>query len=223
MARKVNPRTFIFILLLVALGITAFGINLYKKYPKHVFRLSSTEVYYSLTKTEPQCKKISDCKLLPGDILIRRYITKRTWFFDMLFNPYFTHSAFYIGDDQIVEATGTERNSEDDIKINQLSKSFWFNNDVNNFVVIRPKNYNSKLDTIKNNLKGIANDPEYTFGLSKGNDKKTTCADLIFKQLIDGQLIQISNKPKEITPDYLFWVMKNNPNDFEIFGYNIKR
>ncbi len=140
---------------------------------------------------------------------------------DKFAHPYFTHSAFYLGNDQIVEAVGTEKDPKNDIQIAALSKSDWFNSDVNNFVVIRPKSYSLKLETIKNNLKNIAEDPDYSFGPSKQGYKKTTCADLIFKQLVDEDIIHVSRAPKIITPDYLFWVAKNSPNDFEVVGYSI--
>lgn len=214
------------LLLILIIGVTLifliFAIYLGHKFYKNIFRLSSIQVSNSVAAIKPQCKKISDCKLLPGDILIRRYINKRTWLVDKLTHPYFTHSAFYLGDDQIAEAVGTEKNSDDDIQIAILSKSDWLNLDLNNFVIIRPKNYSLKLEIIKSNLKNIVEDSDYIFGLPKQGYKKATCADLIFQQLLDQKIICVSNVPKIITPDYLFWVTKNNPTDFEIIGYNIQ-
>lgn len=200
-----------------------FGIYLSYKLYNNIFRLSSDQISSFLIDAKPQCKKLGDCKLLSGDILIRRYITSRTWLFDKVTNPYFTHSAFYLGDDQLVEAVGFEKNPEDDIQIAELSKSDWLNFDVDNFIVIRPRNYSRKLDNIKNNLKNIAEDPDYIFGLPKEGRKKASCADFIFKQLSDENIIRVSNAPKIITPDYLFWLAKNNPDDFEIIGYNIRK
>ncbi len=214
------------LLLIVIIGSISFFIihSLYIGYLFYngIFRLSSDEISSSLVDTKLQCKKISDCKLLPGDILIRRYITSRTGLVDKLVNPYFTHSAFYLGSDQIVEAVGTEKNPEDDIQLVTLSKSDWFNNDIDSFVIIRPKNYSSKLDIIKINLRNIAEDPDYIFGLPKQGYKRATCADLIFKQLLDEKIISAENVPKIITPDYLFWATVNNPDDFEIIGYHIQ-
>lgn len=186
-----------------------------------IFRLTSKQITSSLIGHVSQCTKLSDCKLLPGDILIRRYITSRTLIVDKFAHPYFTHSAFYLGEDQLVEAVGTEKNSKDDIQVDILSKSDWLNSDINNFVIIRPKNYLQKLELIKKDLIGIAEDPEYIFGLPHTGNKKTTCADLIFKQLTDKKIIDIPNRPDIITPDYLFWIATNNPDDFEIIGYNI--
>ncbi len=204
-------------LFLIILGVYVLSLNFYKK----IFRLSYDEVTNSLTNDVFQCVKIIECKLLPGDILIRRYITQRTFLFNKLANPYFTHSAFYLGDDQIVQAVGKEKNRDDDIKIEKLSKSDWFNFDMNNFVIVRPKNYNNKLDIIKNNLINIAQDKDYIFGIPKKENKKLTCADLIFKQLFSENIVNIQNIPDMITPDYLFFMANNNQSDFEIVGYNV--
>lgn len=200
-----------------------YGLYLGHKFYNDIFRLSSSQISSSLVGIKPQCNKLADCKLLPGDILIRRYITSRTWLVDKLAHPYFTHSAFYLGSDQLVEAVGTEKYSKDDIQIDILSKSDWLNFDVNNFVVIRPKNYSQKIDAIKSDLINIAEDPEYIFGLPKQGYKRTTCADLIFEQLFHENVIQVSNVPNIITPDYLFWLAKNNPASFEIVGYGISQ
>ena len=215
------------LLSIVVIGTTLFfliyGLYLGHEFYNSIFRLSSDKISDSLNDTVPQCKKIIDCKLLPGDILIRRYITKRTWLVDKLAHPYFTHSAFYLGDDQLVEAVDTEKNSDDDIQIAILSKSDWVNLDVDNCVIIRPKNYSLKLDVIKSNLKNIAEDSDYIFGLPEQGHKKATCADLIFQQLLDEKIIHVSSIPKIITPDYLFSAAKNNPDDFEIIGFNIQK
>ncbi len=215
------------LMILIISGITLvilfFGVYSITKIYNDIFRLSSTQVLDFLSDTKSQCKKIVDCKLLHGDILIRRYITNRTWIVDKFAHPYFTHSAFYLGDDKIVEAVGTEKNPEDEIQIATLSKSDWMNSDVNNFVIIRPKNYYSKLDVIKSNLKNIAEDKDYGFGLPKQGYKRATCADLIFQELFEEKVINISNVSKIITPDYLFWVTKNDPINFEIIGYSIQK
>lgn len=196
------------------------GFYFFNKIYSSIFRLSYSQINSSLVGIEAKCKKISDCELLPGDILIRRYITSRTWLFDKIAHPYFTHLAFYLGDDRLVEAVGKEKNPKDDIQIAILSKSDWLNSDINNFVIIRPKNYSNKLDTIKNNLKNIAEDPNYVFGLPEGGRKKATCADLIFNQLRIENIIVTSDAPRIITPDYFFWLTKESPKDFEIIGYN---
>ena len=183
--------------------------------------MSLNQISNYLIDAPSQCKKIIDCKLLPGDILIRKYMTQRIWFIDKLLNLFFTHSAFYLGDDKIVEAVGPEKNPKDDIQVVTLSSSDWLNSDVNDFVIIRPKNYLWKLERIKRNLKYIAEDPEYRFGLPKWGTKRATCADLIFKQLLDEDIVSASTVPEILTPDYLFWLAENNPNDFEIVGFNI--
>jgi len=219
--------TILKLLIVIALGsIMAFLIfSLYLGYHFYhdIFRLSSNQVSNSLSSIVPQCKKMSACKLLPGDILIRRYITPRTWLIDKLISPHFTHTAFYMGDDKLIEAGGTEKKSEDDIQIEVFSKTDWLDLDMNDFVVVRPKNYSQKLDAISNNLTNIAQDPNYTFGLPAQGYKRTTCADLIFKQLAIENVIHTSNAPQIVTPDYLFWATRNDPINFEIIGYNIEK
>lgn len=197
------------------------GIYCIQKFYDSVFRLSIDQVNSALINDSSQCKIISDCKLLPGDILIRRYITDRTWLINKIADPYFTHSAFYLGEDQIIEAVGKEKNRKDDIQIAQLSKSDWLNQDVESFVIIRPSNYGSKLEIIRNELAAIANDPDYKFGLPKKGQKKATCADLIFQQLLDQKILNAYDDAKIITPDYLFSASENA--GFEIIGYNIRQ
>lgn len=198
-----------------------FGVSLIYKFYNNIFRLSSDQVYQVLSTKISLCKKISDCTLLPGDILIRRYITQKTWIMDKLAHPYFTHSAFYLGDDQIVEAVGTEKDPGDEIQIALLSKSDWFYSDVEDFVIIRPKYTALKLDIIRNNLKKIAEDPDYKFGLPESGYKRATCADLIFNQLPSKLVINNSNPPEIITPDYLFSLATKNQDDFKIVGFSI--
>ncbi|OGI94541.1 hypothetical protein A3A03_01595 [Candidatus Nomurabacteria bacterium RIFCSPLOWO2_01_FULL_40_18] len=216
---------FIKILLLTVVSVILvfiiFGVNFFYKFYNDIFRLSSRQIQETLSTKISSCKKIIDCKLLEGDILIRRYITERTWLVNKLAHPYFTHSAFYLGNDQIVEAVGTEKNPEDEIQIATLSKSDWFNNDVENWVIVRPKNITQKFNVIKNNLINIAKDKEYVFGLPEQGHKKFTCADLIFNQLKENSLVNISNAPKIISPDYLFSLAVQNPTNFEVVGYNI--
>jgi len=200
-----------------------FGVNFAHKFYSNIYRLSAPQISDSLSIVMSGCKKISECKLLPGDILIRRYITQRTWLVDKLAHPYFTHSAFYLDDDQIVEAVGTEKNPKDEIQIAVLSKSDWLNLDVENFVIIRPKYTTTKLEIIKKNLKMIAEDHDYKFGLPKSGYKRATCADLIFRQLLGEGVINISTAPEIITPDYLFSLATKNPTEFEIVGFNIHK
>ena len=124
--------------------ITIFAFLVFSVFWTHkiytnIFRLSSDQISSSLLGVISQCKKINDCKLLPGDILIRRYITSRTWVFDRFVRPYFTHSAFYIGNDQIIEAVGKEKSPIHDIQIVALSTSDWFDPGIESWVVIIPK------------------------------------------------------------------------------------
>lgn len=187
----------------------------------NMFRLSSYQVSTSLHRVTTKCKKIRDCNLSPGDILIRRYVTERTRVFDKLAHPYFTHAAFYLGNDKIVEAVGTERKPENEIQIATLSKSDWFDTELTSFVIVRPKYSTGTLEDISKSLVNVANDSDYKFGLPEVGEKRTTCADLIFKQLVDKNIITISNSPEVTTPDYLFSLAMNNPSTFHVEGYSI--
>lgn len=190
---------------------TFFAYNFYR----NIFRLSEKEVNSSLNNKRLECISIKKCTLLPGDILIRKYTTKRTWLIEKIANPYFTHSAMYLGNDQIIEAIGNEKNSKDDIQIDTLSKSDWMDTDIEKLIIIRPLNINTKFTIIKENLENIAKDPDYTFGLPKQGNKKTTCSELIFEQLKNEDLLPKEKYPELITPDYLFYIATNN-NYFKI-------
>jgi len=158
---------------------------------------------------------------MPGDILLRRYITPRVSMMDRFAHPYFTHSAFYIGNGDIVEAVGTEKRPVHDIQINSLLQSDWMDSEIESWVIVRPKNIAGKFEVIKKDMTAIALDSGYSFGLPKFGNKTTTCADLVFTQLRDKRVIDISNPPQIITPDYLFWVALHDQTDFEIIGYGI--
>ena len=186
---------------------------------KHqLFRLSKTQVEEVLSGKK-LCQSITICPLQPGDILLRRYITPKTKDFDRYLHPYFTHSAFYLGEGEIVEAIGTEKRKENEILVENMSDTDWKDRAIEKLVVIRPHYTKGVLSPIKTNLVSIASDPEYRFGLPKTDNKMTTCADLIFKQLYLQRMIPTSTQPKIITPDYLFWILTNNTNDFETINY----
>ncbi len=207
-------------ILIVIFVLAVIGVNSYYRISNQIFRLSPSQVNQILPTSTSSCQKISSCKLNPGDILIRRYITSRTWLMNKLAHPYFTHSAMYLGDDQIVEAVGTEQKPENDIQIAKLSTSDWLNEDMNDWVIIRPRNITPKISIVMSNLKTIAADPEYLFGFSQNGRKRAACADLIFNQLSENGVIKTLNVPGIITPDYLFSLASKN-SDFEIVGYDI--
>lgn len=215
---KINKiRIIIFFLLCLSLFIT---VSLFRFY-NNLFRLSHNQVKNLLLKDISTCNKVSECNLIPGDILIRRYITERTDLTSFLLHPYFTHVAFYLGDDQLVEAMGMEINSNNEIKINSFSKSDWLDSEIESFVVFRPNYSGEQLKVIKNNLINIANDPEYKFGFSWQGGKRTTCAKFIFDQLLLEKIFNISSTLENITPDYLFWILKGNSKNNKIIGYSI--
>lgn len=189
-----------------------------------VFVLSYDQVEKYMDTKPNQCKKLVDCKLLPGDIIIRRYVTKVSELFDETLNPYFTHSAVYLGNGELFEAVGNYTTPENQIVISKLSESAWYNQDMKNFVVIRPKNYYGKLDYTISGLTNIANDPEYVFGPLNETKKTASCSDIILKYLVDDKIVRNSYiNPPIITPDYLFWKIENDSKNFEIIGYSIDK
>ncbi len=222
MARNSNSKLVATIIVIVLLFLV-MGIYFAHKFYNSIFRLSPDQVSSSLNTKISECKKISDCKLLSGDILMRRYVTSKTWAFNEFVHPYFTHSAFYLNDDQIVEAIGREKNYQDEIQISKFSKSDWLDSGIESFVIVRPKYSGEKLSNIKINLTAIANDPNYRFGLPQFGHKQITCADLILEQLFNEKIIVTSTAPQIITPDYLFWLAVTNPHNFEIIGYSFHR
>ena len=215
-------KIFIYLFLYIILSFSYSAFKGYLFY-KSIFRLSYEEIHTSLEKTPTQCKKFKDCKLLPGDIFVRRYVTNFTDVVDVMFNPYFLHSAIYLGNDEMFEVWGSREPLENQIVISKLSKSDWLNNDMTNFVIFRPKNYYGKLDKIISEFKNIANDPDYVYGTYNEKNKKASCADVILKKLEgDGILTKSQNEPRIITPDYLFWAIKNDGSNFDVIGYNIR-
>jgi hypothetical protein len=209
------------IFLIIFIGIGVFLFRGYKFY-KSIFRLSYEQINKSLEETPAECKKLSDCKLLPGDILIRRYITNTSDLFSKTLDPYFTHSALYLGNDELFEALGNDQTPENQIQITKLSQRDWLDKEMVNFVVIRPKDYHGKLDEISKNLRAIANDPEYVFGMLNEEKKTVSCSDIILKYLVENNIIgNLPDKPQIIPPDYLFFATQRDNSDFQVIGYNV--
>jgi hypothetical protein len=164
-----------------------------------VVNTNTSEVKALFLKEKIACKSILECNLKPGDILIRRYVTERTYMYDKLLHPFFTHSAFYIGDGKIIEASGTEDNTEDDISIKNLADTDWMNQGIESLVIVRPNTYTTLKDDIER-LIHIAEDKNYIFGFEEGN---TSCSELIYRNTSDAYKTKV---PSDliITPDYLF-------------------
>ncbi len=198
------------------------AINIHQTYT-NIFRLKKGDVSAVLSSTPSKCDKIKDCPLLPGDILIRRYITKNVWLANTVVRVFFTHVALYLGNNQVVEAHGRENKPEDDIRVDSLSNSIWVQDDVKNWVILRPKKNTDKIGQMVKHLSAIADDPEYIFGLPKIGHKKAMCADLILNELQTQGIIPPVSTVKIITPDYLFWNTVNTPNNFEIVGYSFEK
>lgn len=188
---------------------------------------SQAQVELSSKKvTSLNCDKIPDCALESGDILLRRYVTDRTKLFDIVFNPYYTHTAFYLGNGYIVEAQGSEKNKKDDIIKEKLSDSDWYNSDIHEWVILRPAYTRDQLTEINQELLAIANDDTYTFGIpQKGasGEKHTYCSLLIYSELVKHAIIRAGpdDSFKIITPDYLFYTLLKMT-DSSIVGYGFR-
>jgi hypothetical protein len=197
------------------------GVQHMSDFSTDIFRLSSQQVRETLSDDSSSCKKLRDCTLQPGDILIRRYITERTWLVDALVHPFFTHSAFYVGNDKIVEAVGKERDPSDEIRIATLSQSDWYNSDLKNWVIIRPTTLGTNIVALRGSFSTIAEDNEYTFGLPEQGKKRFTCADLILSQFARYGVVDSSDAPSIVSPDYLFWKTTRNSTIFTVIGYHL--
>lgn len=218
MIKRKNILLSLLVIFLIALLLIILALS-YKKFYNDIFRLSQESVINSLSQQTSSCPNIKNCQLLSGDILIRRHITQKTQLLDKVFNPYFTHSAYYLGEGQIIEAVGQEKNKADEIIISELINTDWVDTDIETWVIIRPKKITPALsEVINNNFKTIANDPNYRFGTPKNHNKKTTCADLIYQQLIQQNIIEGLAPPNYITPDYLYSIVVNKPDDFEMIA-----
>ncbi len=208
-----------YIILGVTLGVTVLGFLILKDAYNSIYRLSRAEVSGYVSQEVIQCDSLEECILLPGDILIRRYVNSNTRTFDTWLNPYFTHVALYLGGGQIVEAVGKQKNRQDEIQIVDMAKSDWFDEGIESWVLVRPRDFNEQFDIILSNLKSIAENPEYGFGLGNSTDTQYSCADLIFSQLVKYGIVVPVEEGRIITPDYLFLTTVNQNEEFEVFGY----
>ena len=195
----------IFITSVLILSIL-YSVLFFHNFYIHVFRLSQQDVEQTLSNYPDICTTISNCILMPGDILIRRYITPQTQYLDFFIHPYFTHSALYLGNSQIVEAVGIKKSHAHEIQISSLSTSDWNDKKIEKLVVLRPNYKVDQLRRIIDNLYQIAADPDYRFGLPQPLLKQTTCADLIVTQLKNEHIILESYAPQIISPDYILWL-----------------
>lgn len=212
---------FIAAIILLFAGFVAY--RAYRFYSS-VFRITYEQAISALPETPSGCVKLMDCKLQPGDILIRRYVTPVTEAFYETLNPYFTHTAFYMGNGEIFEAVGNYTAPQDQIVVEKLSETDWARDDVADFVIVRPKNYGSHLDSIISDLRDIADDPRYVFGPLTDGKTMVSCSDIILKYFTDyGMIAPDPKKPFYITPDYLYYVTTKDPADFAIPGYSLAK
>lgn len=208
--------TIIFIIGMVGIRYFSFITIL----SKDITRLRKYDVELFLSNKQSECKKLNECQLISGDIIIRRYITSRTWLIDKIAHPFFTHSAIYLGNNQIAEAVGTEKDSKDDIQVGDIRKSDWLDSDIESWVIIRPKYSETNLKEVLTDAVNIAEDPDYKFGLPDGGNKRTSCADLIYSELIKYKVIVDTHVPQIVSPDYLFMkTVMQKPNEFKVVGF----
>ena len=173
-----------------------------------IYRLTENEVKQHVKIDKAQtinCTSIIDCDLKPGDILIRRYVTRELFRINFLMRPYFTHSAIYVGDGKIVEAIGSQKNPRDDVTINVLKESDWLDIGVERVVIFRPNIKSGDVRHVVENSKFIAESLEIRFGLNKSDKNQTQCSLLIYNQFFIHDFFSVkTKKPKLITPDFLF-------------------
>jgi hypothetical protein len=218
----IKKKIFVYLAIFLVLIVLLIVIKTVHYARTNTFRLLPAEVSQILSGKTSSCLKMKDCNLQPGDILLRKYVTKDSWLTDTVVGIHFTHLGFYLGNDQTVEAHGKEKDHKDDIRTDIFSTSMWAQDDIQDWVVIRPKKYGSKINAVKNNLLSIANDPNYVFGIPRTGFKRVMCADFIFDELVKQNIVTSQGASKIITPDYLLSVAKSHPNDFEIVGYGFK-
>lgn len=184
-----------------------------------VFTLSPKQVDDYLAKSNSTCQNIEACEIMPGDIMIRKYSTSRTKLLEMFIRPYFTHSGFYYGNGIIIEAVGNEPDKNNEIIAQNLYTSDWTQQKLEKWVIIRPILPEAKMKEIGHKILAIANDQTYTFGIRLRDDKKYTCASLIFDQFEKEGIVN-SNKKIIETPDYIFKYAATHPEAFTIIGFN---
>ena len=159
-----------------------------------------------LTTNSKTCANILDCNLLPGDILIKRQLTERTTVVANIFDMYFTHTALYIGENQIIEARGTDKNKQSEIVQNHLSFTDWVDPEIETLFVLRPTNASAEEITAAIKHAGlIAGSEEYIFGygFNMSSSKRQYCSGLIWNIYQQAGYLTQFHKPV-IFPDDLF-------------------
>jgi len=125
---------------------------------------------------------LNTCTLEPGDILLETGITPND-FFVGIGGTYFTHSAIYIGNQEVAEAAGSFLNHADDVSIKLLTQSSWWRTDVRTWAVIRPSvTSDIKLKAVQYAI-NKANESGVVFAIdaSREDDKKFYCSKLVWK------------------------------------------
>lgn len=169
-----------------------------------IIKTNRSEIQERFQKEVIYCKDLATCNLKKGDMLIRRHVTKRTYIFNELLNPYFTHTALYIGEGKIVEASGVEYDRKDDISIKNLSETDWLDKDIEALAIIRITGYKEiDFDNDIKKISAIAEDQNHVFGFEKG---EISCAELLYRN-ISYPLFKKVPIEMIVTPDYLFKIL----------------
>ena len=213
--RIIILRSFLTLALMGFVFLLIYGFLLWRNFDQRIWKMPLS-VNHSEKEFATTCDDITSCDLLPGDILVRRYSTPRTFLAEHLFDFYYTHSAFYIGDGQIVEAYGKSRDSSEEIQVVSIAASDWVSEDISEILILRPHYRKGVYHSIEQKLITIAGDTQYRFGIPRNaTDKRTTCAALIVDVLEEASVIAALPEEVVVTPDYLVWMASTNEN-FEL-------
>ncbi len=189
-----------------------------------LYELSKKEVYAILDDYKSSyVSNLQTVSLEPGDILIRQLRTPRTAFLEDNTDLFFTHSAIYLGSNEIAEAIGYEDNPANDILVHRLSETNWYDQEAK-WVIIRPLLPTQVTKEILSDIRTIANDDNYTFGLSDNQREATTrvCSDLIYYPFAEELAWSNLGEPAVITTDFMVEDLLNRTDQFSLIATNIK-
>lgn len=177
-----------------------------------VFRLSADEAATLLESRPTVCNTPTTCSLQAGDILVRRHITRKTRPAALYYQAHFTHAAFMISNTLLVESSGRERDSKDEVRILSLAGSDWGTENMEDVVVFRPTYYTDSLSRITEHLKSSASNPLLRFGFPKKGPGYETCVSLILTPLTKEGIIPKQQLEDKVSPDRLVQLLATHTN-----------
>lgn len=195
-----------FLAIIVAIGFTFFSyVYLPSVYSlQESLRTVSTGIQKQTTKDCGNDIRISSCPLQTGDILLKRELTKNTFFVASFYNLYFTHSAIYLGDGLIIEAKGYDPDDSREIAIEPLLETDWTSSNMERWSVLRADTSHSILSDIKQVSYLYANSPTLRFGFGGKMRQQTSCAELVWSIYSDSGYSLGPSYSGMITPDYIY-------------------